>query len=390
MNTLNELVQYEDINIYTAQQMINNYKKRIGEVHGVNEIVDINYNRDTKSRDITLRCTKCNREIVRSIKCGKTKWNELPKTCNCVKDAERKARFEKSQKIKKDLLDKINSRVGKTYGDYTISKVVGEDILSYEMVCNECGDIRYFNAKRFASYCRPHCTKHFQAIKFDESYIGRKNNYLTVIGIVRNKYNNRVFLCKCDCGNVKEVIPNFWESGRVKSCGCKHDALCRNANKKENSKIHRRLYHIWSGMKQRCYNPKSTSYPNYGGRGIRICDEWLNSYESFEWWSIMNGYADDLSIDRINVNGNYEPSNCRWADWETQASNRRPSWQWNEPKGLVEFDGKTRIMKDIYAEYGASEQFVRYRMEKLGMTFEQAVKTPKMAMGRPKKEVANG
>ena len=77
-------------------------------------------------------------------------------------------------------------------------------------------------------------------------------------------------------------------------------------------------------MKQRCYNPNNDNYPNYGGRGISICDEWLNDREAFISWALSHGYSNDLSIDRIDVNGNYKPSNCRWATDELQRNNQRP------------------------------------------------------------------
>ncbi len=88
----------------------------------------------------------------------------------------------------------------------------------------------------------------------------------------------------------------------------------------------KRLRRILSGMKSRCGNPKDPNYKNYGGRGIRICDKWLNSTDSFIVWALSNGYDNSLSIDRIDVNGNYEPSNCRWVDAKIQCNNRRHYW----------------------------------------------------------------
>lgn len=90
--------------------------------------------------------------------------------------------------------------------------------------------------------------------------------------------------------------------------------------------VNKRLKGIYAGMKDRCYNSRAPQYVNYGGRGIRICKEWLDSYTAFETWALEKGYSDDLSIDRINVNGNYEPGNCRWVDKKVQANNKRHYW----------------------------------------------------------------
>ena len=87
----------------------------------------------------------------------------------------------------------------------------------------------------------------------------------------------------------------------------------------------KRLYRTWKNMRNRCKNPNNRSYHKYGGRGIKVCDEWDRNYNNFEKWSLENGYADNLSIDRINANGTYEPSNCRWADKHTQDNNKRNS-----------------------------------------------------------------
>lgn len=168
------------------------------------------------------------------------------------------------------------------------------------------------------------------------------------------------WLCECDCGNKVVVRKDSLDSKATQSCGCYLKEMFENGGGNiKHPKGTKRIAKILDGMKQRCFNPNATGYENYGGRGITICPEWLgkDGIEKFIQWALNNGYKEGLTIERINVNGNYEPSNCRWATEKEQAYNRR-----NTTK--IKVDGENLTTAELMERYNISKTTLNNRMRR--------------------------
>lgn len=188
----------------------------------------------------------------------------------------------------------------------------------------------------------------------EKVYPGAKFGKWTVIerrGMTKNR--NALWLCKCECGAVKEVSSRLLTTGQSKSCGCSY--------------IHRfvgtRMYNSWRAMKARCSNPNNNRYYAYGARGISYTEEW-EDFKNFKEWALQNGYKDNLTLDRIDCDGNYEPSNCRWITLAEQADNKRTNHKleaFGEIHSIAEWSRITGIPYDQIEErvnrkgYGAEE-----------------------------------
>lgn len=173
-----------------------------------------------------------------------------------------------------------------------------------------------------------------------------------------DKFKHSIWLCKCDCGNIKIIASNHLKRGNTKSCGCLAKEILSKRMSRHNMNG-TRINRIWLRMKNRCNNKNDEHYKNYGERGIKVCNEWNdkeNGFMNFYNWAMQNGYKSDLTIDRIDVNGNYEPNNCRWITMFDQQSNKRNNY-------FIEYYGKRYTISQLSRHLKISKDTLRQRIK---------------------------
>lgn len=205
--------------------------------------------------------------------------------------------------------------------------------------------------------------------RISKNYDGMRINNFVVIKRDYKEKGKWVFLCKCDCG--KEFHVGHSSLMRRKSCGCltwemNHAHAIKHGGRNE------RLYKVWDGIKYRCGNPHAPGYERYGGRGIKVCPEWQTDYAAFRKWSLENGYDEnaptgECTLDRIDVNGDYEPSNCRWANMTVQSNNRRSNVR-------LTYNGETKTIAEWARVSGVDRKTIEHRVRN-GWSAEGAIFT---------------
>lgn len=249
--------------------------------------------------------------------------------------------------------------IGMKFGKLTVIEPKGKNKYGKKIwLCKcECGNIHAATTGDLKSGNVKSCGCSKKVSKRYINLVGKRFGKLLVIAETK-KRNPTMFLCKCECGNEIEIRSGDLLSNHSRCC-----AKCRNITHGDSKT---RLYKIWKDIKTRCFNSNNKYYKDYGGRGINICDEWQESYSNFKRWALLNGYEETLTIDRINVDGNYEPSNCRWATRKEQNNNQRRS--------QITINGKTMSAKQWCQYTGINYNTFMSRRHTLHESIERALR----------------
>ena len=210
-------------------------------------------------------------------------------------------------------------------------------------------------------------------MKTREDLTGQKFGRLTVLEFShRGNFRQSFWKCQCNCGNIVFVRAGQLKFGTTKSCGCLQKEKVSKLNFKHGMKD-TKIHNSWRGMRERCINKNHNHYKSYGGRGITVCDEWNdidNGFINFYNWAMNNGYEEGLTIERIDVNGNYEPSNCKWVTNTEQANNKRNTI-------YLKYNNKTQSLLDWCKELNLDYTLVRSRIKEYNWSIEKAFTTEK-------------
>jgi hypothetical protein len=259
-----------------------------------------------------------------------------------------------------------NDVIGKTINKWHIDSFALTKKWEHYYNCTcECGTKKVVCGRNIITGKSKSCGCQKSKATHDRCFIdvtGQKFNKLTCIKW--EKRNNAVYwYCQCDCGNFTWVEASNLKHGEVKSCGCTKEHVNR-----VHGMSHSRLHRIWSKMQERCFNPNCLSFKYYGQREITVCDEWrgTDGFIRFMNWSLEHGYKDELTIDRINNDGNYEPNNCRWTTQKVQNRNTRVNPHY-------ELNGKMYTIPELAEEFSLPYATVAQRLRKLKWSVEEAI-----------------
>lgn len=245
----------------------------------------------------------------------------------------------------------MENLVGRKFGKLTVISLdgKGKDGYTWNCLC-DCGQTKSISGhalKRGSTKscgCSSHTRKHKEGDKFGN---------LTILKMPNGNLNKEKVLFKCDCGKEIFCYLNNVVRGTTTSCGCLRSYYAKQS-RNCHGESYGRLYQEWSRMKTRCYNKNTHYYKNYGGRGIKVCDEW-QTFLPFREWAYQNGYNDKLTLERKDVNGDYCPENCTWITMKEQASNKRTNT-------FIEFNGKRQTISQWSRELGISKELISWRL----------------------------